>query len=133
MMLVHISGQWYHFNDSTVTACEAETVARCKAYILFYIRREIRLPDYLNVANGNSRPGSHRNSRSWDGTLGGELSVIRNGNSCLWPTQALQHEDQWDSLTTHWIVEISVEMEWMKVRFYSNFASHFHVLYDWVK
>ncbi|KAK6179819.1 hypothetical protein SNE40_012090 [Patella caerulea] len=49
---VHES-QWYHFNDSTVTACDTETVVKCKAYILFYVRRQIKLPDYLSVtANG---------------------------------------------------------------------------------
>lgn len=39
-------GCWHHFNDSSVTVTDEHTVASCKAYILFYIRRELNLTPF---------------------------------------------------------------------------------------
>ncbi|XP_041464022.1 ubiquitin carboxyl-terminal hydrolase 3-like [Lytechinus variegatus] len=49
------NGQWYCFNDSTVTPVEEKVITRCKAYILFYVSHQFK-DDFLSfssIHNGN--------------------------------------------------------------------------------
>uniref|UniRef100_A0A3P9II49 Ubiquitin carboxyl-terminal hydrolase n=1 Tax=Oryzias latipes TaxID=8090 RepID=A0A3P9II49_ORYLA len=43
---------WYHFNDSTVTLTNEDTVRKAKAYILFYVERTAEVPSDKVAADG---------------------------------------------------------------------------------
>uniref|UniRef100_A0A7N9AUQ7 Ubiquitin carboxyl-terminal hydrolase n=1 Tax=Mastacembelus armatus TaxID=205130 RepID=A0A7N9AUQ7_9TELE len=47
-------GRWYHFNDSTVTLTNEDTVKKAKAYILFYVEKSGELASDKTATNSTA-------------------------------------------------------------------------------
>ncbi|XP_072037849.1 ubiquitin carboxyl-terminal hydrolase 3-like [Amphiura filiformis] len=57
-------GQWFCFNDSSVSPVEEKTVLRCKAYLLFYTCRKYQQNDHFQLAQVLQEEITHESSNN---------------------------------------------------------------------
>ena len=93
------NSNWYHFNDSTVSTADPNTVKHCKAYILFYIQREFKLP-----------PMTWKDREK---ILSAQCFKI-NPKSLIFPHDASESKPRiwWLKISSVWIVGKSGEQNW---------------------